>query len=187
MKLCKKELLIFSGIAGATVFIGGLVANFYNRKNQKGYKHLLVIHGMESFGAGIILSALALVLVPNGLEDTRCTPHVDLIYSGGLLFSSLSVATSVLKGGKMGTLLAMMLDFVPESIALGAMFVVHHKTSRSPFDIHRTHKTLPEAFNAYSDLKSSGFKPKRILTIFFFLSFFGIIGALFRASISESR
>lgn len=171
-----KELFIFSGIAGATVFIGGLLANFYTRTAQKGSKHLHIIHGMESFGAGILLSALALVLVPYGLETLEVGPMSISFSIGVLVFFFISRYLS-LKGGRMGTLLAMMLDFVPESIALGAMFVVHHETAIL-LSIFIGLQNLPEAFNAFSDLKISGYSPRHILIIFFFLSFFGIIGAV---------
>ncbi len=171
-----KELLIFSGVAGITVFIGGLIAKLYCKHARDGFKNLQIIHGMESFGAGIILSALALVLVPHGLEVLNAVPMSISFILGALSFMFVSRYLSV-KGGKMGTLLAMMLDFVPESIALGAMFVSHHQTAIL-LSVFIGLQNLPEAFNAYRDLITSGFKARNILIIFFFLSFFGIIGAL---------
>ena len=39
-------------------------------------------------------------------------------------------------------------------------------------------QNLPEAFNSFRDLVLSGFTIKKTLVIFFFLSFFGIVGAL---------
>lgn len=131
---------------------------------------------MVSFGAGIILSALALVLIPQGLEVLNVVPMAISFFVGAIAFMWLDHYLNK-KGGKTATLLAMMMDFIPESIALGAMFATDIQTA-TLLSIFIGLQNLPEAFNAYRDLKISGFKPRNILIIFFFLSFFGIIGAL---------
>ena len=58
------QLLIYSGFAGITVFIGGLLANFFNRHVKDTPAKPIIIHSIMAFGGGIILSAVALVLVP---------------------------------------------------------------------------------------------------------------------------
>lgn len=77
----------------------------------------------------------------------------------------------------MATLLAMMMDFLPESIALGAVFVSEPNMAVL-LALFIGMQNLPEAFNSYRDLVQSGFAPSKTLVIFFVLSFFGIIGAL---------
>lgn len=71
----------------------------------------------------------------------------------------------------------MMMDFIPESIALGAVFAIEPDMAIL-LAIFIGLQNLPEAFNSYRDLVQSGFTAKKTLIIFFFLSFFGIIGAL---------
>ena len=71
----------------------------------------------------------------------------------------------------------MMMDFIPESIALGAVFAID-KSTASLLAVFIGLQNLPEAFNSFRDLVQSGFTAKRTLLIFFGLSFFGIIGAL---------
>jgi ZIP family zinc transporter len=71
----------------------------------------------------------------------------------------------------------MMMDFVPESIALGAVFAMDSAMA-TLLAVFIGLQNLPEAFNSYRDLVQSGFKPKKTLLIFFGLSFFGIAGAL---------
>jgi len=81
------------------------------------------------------------------------------------------------KGGKMATLLAMMMDFVPESISLGAVFAIEPSMAYL-LAIFIGLQNLPEAFNSYRDLVQSGFSKNKTLLIFFLLSFVGVFGAL---------
>lgn len=77
----------------------------------------------------------------------------------------------------MATLLAMVMDFVPESIALGATFAINPKMA-ALLAVFIGLQNLPEAFNSFRDLVLSGFSVTKTLVIFSFLSFSGIIGAL---------
>ncbi|WP_432410135.1 hypothetical protein [Rasiella sp. SM2506] len=76
----------------------------------------------------------------------------------------------------MAQLLGMLSDFVPESIAMGAVF------SQNPqlgilLAIIIGIQNFPEAFNAYQDLKSS-YSVRKCLIILFLLSFLGVVSAL---------
>lgn len=129
-----------------------------------------------SFGAGVILSALALVLIPNGMEELELLPMALSFLSGAILFMLLDRYLAK-KGGKTATLIAMLMDFIPESIALGAVFAIDLNMA-TLLAVFIGLQNLPEAFNSYRDLVQSGFTARKTLIIFFFLSFFGIIGAL---------
>ena len=170
------DLILYSGIAGITVFLGGLLAFRFNRHSAESFHKQQIIHGMVSFGGGIILSALALVLIPKGLEVLDIVPMSISFIAGAIIFLLLDRYLNK-KGGKTATLLAMMMDFIPESIALGATFATDLNTAIL-LSVFIGLQNLPEAFNAYRDLQISGFKPRTILIIFFFLSFSGVIGAL---------
>ena len=129
-----------------------------------------------SFAAGIILSALALVLIPSGLKTLSLIPMTVSFLAGTIAFMFLEQYLAK-KGGQTAMLLAMMMDFVPESIALGALFAAEVHTA-TLLAIIIGLQNLPEAFNAFRDLVQSGFSVNKTLTIFFFLSFSGIAGAL---------
>lgn len=131
---------------------------------------------MMSFGAGIILAAVALVLVPHGLKELALWPMVLTFIAGGVLFMFLDQFLAR-RGGKLATLLAMLMDFIPESIALGAVFTLEPEVS-TLLAVFIGLQNLPEAFNSFRDMVQSGFSTAKTLTIFFFLSFFGIAGAL---------
>lgn len=167
---------MFSGFAGVTVFIGGLLANYFNHHIKESPVKYEIIHTLMSFGAGIILSALALVLIPKGMEELSLIPMVLSFLLGAVIFMFLDQYLAK-KGGQTATLLAMMMDFIPESIALGAVFAVDSSMA-TLLAIFIGLQNLPEAFNSYRDLVQSGFTAKKTLIIFFGLSFFGIIAAL---------
>jgi ZIP family zinc transporter len=70
----------------------------------------------------------------------------------------------------------MLLDFIPEALALGAIFATDRKTGIL-LAVFIGLQNLPESFNSYQDLTANTFKPKKALSILFLLSFMGIIGA----------
>jgi ZIP family zinc transporter len=170
------KLILFSGIAGVTVFIGGILAHYFNHHIKESPVKYEITHTLMSFGSGIILSAVALVLIPKGMEELELLPMASSFLVGAILFMLLDRYLSK-KGGRTATLLAMMMDFVPESIALGAVFSIDIRLATF-LAVLIGLQNLPEAFNSYRDLILSGFTTKKTLIIFFLLSFFGIFGAL---------
>lgn len=170
------KLLLFSGLAGITVFIGGLLAKSFDHHIKETPVKYQIIHTLMSFGAGIILSAIALVLIPKGMEELEVIPMALSFAAGVAVFVTIDMYLAK-KGGKNATLLAMMMDFIPESIALGATFAIEPKVAML-LAVFIGLQNLPEAFNSYRDLVSSGFTPRKTLAIFFVLSFCGMAGAL---------
>lgn len=171
-----QKIILFSGFAGITVFIGGLLANYFNHHVKESPVKYEITHTLMSFGAGIILSALAIVLIPNAMEQLELIPMAISFLAGAIIFMFIDRYLSK-RGGQTATLLAMIMDFIPESIALGAVFAIDQSMAFLLAVIIGL-QNLPEAFNSFRDLVQSGFSVKKTLVIFFFLSFFGIIGAL---------
>ncbi len=170
------EIILYSGFAGITVFLGGIFANFFNHHIHETPVKYHIIHTLMAFGSGIMLSALALVLVPEGMHKLAVIPLIISFSLGAILFFFIDRYLAK-QGGQMATLLAMLMDFVPESIALGAIFALEPNTAIL-LAIFIGLQNFPESFNAYRDLVLSGFTPQKTLVIFFFLSFLGILGAL---------
>mgnify|MGYP000861074552 FL=1 len=170
------QLILFSGFAGITVFIGGILANYFNQRVNETPLKQEIIHTLMSFGSGIMLSALALVLIPKGMEVLELLPIVFSFLLGAILFMLIDQYLAK-KGGKTATVLAMLMDFIPESIALGAVFAIEPDMAIL-LAVFIGLQNLPEAFNSFRDLIQSGFTVNKTLTMFFFLSFIGIIGAL---------
>ena len=170
------KIILFSGFAGITVFIGGLTANFFNHHVEESPVKYEITHALMSFGAGIILSALSLVLIPKGLEELDLLPMALSFLTGAILFMFLDRFLTK-KGGQVSMLLAMMMDFIPESIAMGAIFASDPSTA-ALLAIIIGLQNLPEAFNSFRELVISGFSTRVTLAIFFGLSIFGIPSAL---------
>ncbi len=170
------DIILYGGFSGVTVFLGGLLSNYFDKHMEDSPMKQEVSHAMMSFGSGVMLSALALVLIPKGLSKLSLMPVSIAFILGAIAFMYLDRYLSS-KGGQTATVLAMMMDFIPESIALGAVFAVDIKMA-TLLAVFIGLQNLPEAFNAFRDLKASGLKSKKILFIFFFLSFFGIGGAM---------
>lgn len=170
------NILIYSGFAGFTIFLGGLLAKVFDRKIPEGSFKIGSTHMLMSFGSGIILSALALVLVPQGMKELNVIPLILTFFTGTISFFFLDKYLSK-SGSQTATLLAMLTDCFPEAIALGAVFMSDVKTA-TLLAIIIGLQNLPESFNAYRDLTQSGWTAKKTLSIFFFLSFTGILGAL---------
>lgn len=165
------KLILFSAFAGITVFIGGLLANVFDHHVTDSPVKYEFIHTSMSFGAGIILSALAFVLLPKGMEVLSVWGVTGSFLSGAILFMLLDRKLAE-SNSQQATLLAMMMDFVPESIALGAVFAIEPQLSLL-LALFIGLQNLPESFNAFRDMVQSGFSVKRTLTIFF-----GVISAL---------
>lgn len=79
------RILFYSGFAGITVFLGGVLANIFNHHVRESPVKQEITHLLISFG-GIILSALALVLVPKGMEKLNLLPLSLSFLSGAILF-----------------------------------------------------------------------------------------------------
>ncbi|MDD2474578.1 MAG: hypothetical protein PHI32_01560 [Dysgonamonadaceae bacterium] len=170
------KLIYFSLIAGITVLLGGLLANLFNHHVKESPVKYEITHTLMSFGAGIILAAVALVLIPYGMKQLSLWPMVLFFALGAISFMFLDQFLER-KDGNTATLLAMMMDFIPEAIAMGAVF------SKNPsmailLAIIIGLQNLPESFNAFRDLVLSGMAIKKTLIVFFGLSLFGVPAAL---------
>ena len=169
------KIILYSAFSGITVFIGGLLSKFFGSDIKSGDRAEL-FHFITAFGGGILLAAIALVLVPRGMEDLSLPLLIIAFVTGALIifFVDRKLQRS---GNTLSQLMAMLLDFIPEAIALGAIFAIDPKTGIL-LAIFIGLQNLPESFNSFQDLKTNGFSDNKSLIIFFFLSFSGVLGAL---------
>lgn len=169
------EIIRYSLLAGITIFLGGLFARLFEMCCRHTIE-LYIIHWTVAFGGGILVAAVAFVLVPKGIEIFSIPSFSIIFLSGALLFFFLDKIIEN-NGGILSQTMAMLMDFIPEAIALGAMFVHNHNLGiLLAFFIGL--QNFPESFNAYFDLRKSNHSPKNILTLFFMLSFLGVVSAV---------
>ncbi|MFC1808553.1 ZIP family metal transporter [Candidatus Omnitrophota bacterium] len=169
------EIILYAFVAGITIFFGAAIARIFERCCNVIIESY-VVHFTIAFGGGILIAAVAFVLTPKGIEAFTIPVFTGIFLSGALCFFLLDRYIEK-KGGLLAQTMAMLMDFIPESIALGAVFA-HDHAMGILLAFFIGFQNIPEAFNAYFDLRKGGHEPRRILLIFLGLSFLGVFAAL---------
>lgn len=149
--------IILTALAGAAAVIGAFIARL-NRK--AGFIGAPLRHGIIAFGGGALLSAIGLVLIPHGVENQPLWLAVSTFLLGGLVFLAV---TYILKkrDTPISQFLALMLDFLPEAIVLGAIITMD--LAQAIFlSVIIAAQNLPEGFNAYREMQKGGPKTERM-------------------------
>lgn len=162
-----KIIIIYTLCAGACIPIGGLIAHAERIKPawlENEFRHFVI-----AFGGGILLAAVALVLLPEGSGYiNNPVSSAMFVLMGGVCFFILERFLGVRRRER-PQLIAMLLDYVPESLALGGAFAINAKFAPL-LAIFIGLQNLPEGFNAYRELhavpKTNG---RDILGFMFFL------------------
>lgn len=136
-----------------------------------------VRHGVIAFGGGALLSAVALVLVPEGVADLSIFTVAVCFTAGGALFMALDIWLAANKT-PFNQLAAMLSDFVPEALALGATFTVSSEAGLLLAGIIAL-QNLPEGFNSYREIsESTEYSQGRIIGAFTVMAFLGPVAGL---------
>ncbi|MDR5868467.1 ZIP family metal transporter [Halomonas koreensis] len=134
-------------------------------------------HGIIAFGGGALLSAVALVLVPDSLGDLAMAPALGWFLAGGLAFMGLDILLHR-SGTSASQLAAMLADFVPEALALGAAFA-YGGHGGPLLALLMALQNLPEGFNAYRELHgTTDYSNRRLLGLFFAMAWLGPLAGL---------
>lgn len=168
-------VIITTTIAGLAMPFGGLIAQFEHF--QSDWLAQEFRHGVMAFGAGALLSAVGLVLVPEGIQHLSIGLATISFLFGSAAFLALDI---VLKktNTPASQLAAMLADFIPESIALGAA-IAHGGNTSYLLAALITLQNIPEGFNAYRELITSpSYRPAKILLIFLGLAALGPIAGV---------
>jgi ZIP family zinc transporter len=129
-------------------------------------------HFVTAFGGGALLSAVALVLVPEGIAHLEIPAVAACFTGGGLAFLALDVHLAS-RHQPAAQVAAMLADFIPETIAMGAAFGAGNPIAPLLAVIIAV-QNLPEGFNAFRELRSSGKHPPfRIIRAFLLLALLG--------------
>ncbi len=131
-----------------------------------------VRHGVIAFGGGALLSAVALVLVPQGVNNLSSVLVAACFSGGGIVFMAFDIRL-VANNTPFSQLTAMLSDFVPEALALGATFTFSKDAGLLLAGIIAL-QNLPEGFNAYREIKvSSGYGSLKIIGAFTLMALLG--------------
>lgn len=143
------QVLLVTSLAGATIPIGGAIAMI--EKISPRWLEQEFRHSVIAFGGGVLISAVALVLVPDGMKELSLGRIVLAFVTGALAFWGLETWLANSKNS-IAQLVAMLTDFIPEAIALGAAFALG-KSTAILLAVLIGLQNLPEGFNAYRELR----------------------------------
>lgn len=152
-------MLLSTTFAGSCILLGALVAKI--ERIRPAWLENEVRHSIIAFGGGVLISAVALVLVPEGnrLISSALLASLVLVF-GGFVFFVVERYLGI-RRRETPQFLAMLLDYLPESLALGGLFAVG-APSAPMLALLIGLQNLPEGFNAYRELNSlPNFRPKK--------------------------
>ena len=115
------QIIVLTLTAGLAIPIGASIAAV--ERISPRWLETEVRHGVIAFGGGALLSAVALVLVPQGVSNLSSFLVAACFSGGGIIFMALDIRL-VANNTSFSQLTAMLSDFVPEALALGATFTV---------------------------------------------------------------
>ncbi len=166
--------MLYCFLGGITIPLGGLLASMEHIRRKWLRQELR--HTVLAFGAGALLSAVALVLVPRGADALPPFAAIVAFGGGGLTFFAFR-RWMALHGGSGAMLVAMALDFVPEALAMGALFTTQSSTALL-LAVMIALQNLPESFNAFREIRAgSDMGTPRILGFFALISLAGPLSA----------
>ena len=142
-------IIFYTLVASGCIPLGGLLASVERIKPdwlENELRHFII-----AFGGGILLAAVAFVLVPEGNKYfSNPILSVMTLLTGGISFFLLERYMGVKKRDK-PQFIAMLLDYIPESLALGGAFAVGAHAAPL-LAVFIGLQNLPEGFNAYREL-----------------------------------
>ena len=146
------ELVLWTTLAGACIPAGAALARverIHPRWLEDEFRHFVI-----AFGGGVLVGAVALVLVPAG---ARHLPHplatTALLLTGGAAFMLLD-RSQTRRRHATPQFAAMAADFLPESLALGGMFAADAEGAVL-LALLIGLQNLPEGFNAWRELATA--------------------------------
>ncbi|WP_345783006.1 divalent cation transporter [Coraliomargarita parva] len=162
-------------LAGAAIPLGGCFARM--EKIQPQWLETEFRHFVIAFGGGALVSAVALVLVPEGAVYLPVGWVVVWFALGGLAMMGLDIWLAKSRMAA-SNLVATLSDFLPEAVALGAALGSGGQGG-ALLALLIALQNLPEGFNSYREMMDAGtLSSGAILASFAGLAFLGPVCAL---------
>lgn len=164
------SIIAWTLLAGIAMPVGAALAAVERIRPhwlEKEFRHFVI-----AIGGGALLSAVGLVLVPEGTRHLSIPATAVCFLLGGAVFLGIDVALAAAKRPA-AQAAAMLADFIPEALALGAIAV--SRPAMAPLLATMIClQNLPEGFNAYRELAAaSRYRPLKIILIFAALALLG--------------
>lgn len=176
-------ILLFSWIAGFTAFLGGLSSHFEQSIELRIGKEF--VHGVMAFGGGILIAAVAFSLAPEAM-NTLSSLYLGITFlAGGMLFALLDKYLSK-KGSNKAQFMAMIMDFFPEALAMGALFSKDRRAAVL-LAVFIAAQNFPEGFNSFREITHDKVGHKKTLLILLVISLLGPLAAILGYFLLEGR
>ena len=166
-------IIIASWLAGLSAFGGGVIAWATDGANTDTKRE--VTHGIIAFGGGILIAAVAFALLPKAIVALSPVVLGAMFCAGGLLFCILDAHLSR-SGNTKAQFLAMLMDFLPEALALGAVFGQDPRLGVLLAAFIGA-QNLPEGFNAFREMPTVGIRSRVALMTLLAVSLLGPVAA----------
>lgn len=144
-------IIMLTGLAGSCIPLGGVIASFEHIRPywlEREFRHFLI-----ALGGGILLGAVTVVLVPEGVSSMEGSPFaIPVILAGGFTFFLIEKSLG-LRRRESPQLMGMILDYVPEAIALGGLVALGSPVAPL-LALLIGLQNLPEGFNTYREIQS---------------------------------
>lgn len=129
-------------------------------------------HAVLAFGAGALLAAVALVLVPEGMRGLPVWLTALCFASGGLAFMLIDRLLAAHRTSA-SQAVDMLLDYIPETLALGATVALGGQAGLLLAGLMAL-QNLPEGFNAYREMRRGArLGTARIIGLFTLIALLG--------------
>ncbi|MEJ2444830.1 MAG: divalent cation transporter [Exilibacterium sp.] len=169
------QITVLTLIAGLAMPIGASIAAVERIRPR--WLENEVRHSVIAFGGGALLAAVALVLVPEGVRNLSLLKIVACFAGGGVIFMILDKRLAA-ADTPISQLIAMLSDFLPEALALGATFA-HSQEAGLLLAGIITLQNVPESFNAYREIKlSTHYRRLQIIGTFTLIALLGPIAGI---------
>ncbi len=169
-------IIALTAAAGLCMPIGGLLASLEHIHPK--WLETELRHFIIAFGGGLLLGAVFEILLPQGTAMAG-NPSVAVLafLLGGFLFFALERRLA-LRRHEAPQLTGMLVDFVPESIALGGL-VATQPNLALVLAVVIGLQNMPEGFNAYRELVASRARaPRNVLLLMVLLVPIGPVAGL---------
>lgn len=161
------ELLIGTTAAGLCILVGAGLANIKRAAAGDQLPHFVI-----AFGGGVLIGAVALVLVPDGVDHLpNPFAAIGALLVGGASFMALDRYQAKRKRS-MPQFVAMGADFLPESLALGGIFAAD-ADGAVLLAVLIGLQNLPEGFNAWRELAAANIRAPKVLALMVGLALLG--------------
>lgn len=151
-------ILLLTIAAGACIPLGGYLASFehiHARWLEQELRHFLI-----ALGGGILIGAVSVVLVPEGIESMNGSMlAIPIVLAGGLVFFVVERALG-LRRREAPQVMGMLLDYAPEAVALGGLVALGSPTA-PVLALLIGLQNLPEGFNAFRELHAQKLRSAR--------------------------